>query len=214
MTEAEWLACEDIVAMARFLQDKPCDTVRRWRLFTVACYNSARPFLYDHEQNLVPVLERYADGLATIEEWYAVLREQYLHEFHSADAAEEGCGYTDEDAAEYALAEAEVLASRCPYAELDEDRRSQAEETVTQSKLLRDIFNPFPPVVHGGDWQSPTVRKLAESIYADRAFDRLPLLADALEDAGCTDADILAHCRGPGPHVRGCWVVDLLLGKQ
>jgi hypothetical protein len=47
-----------------------------------------------------------------------------------------------------------------------------------------------------------------------RALDRLPILADALEEAGCTDADILAHCRGPGPHVRGCWVVDLLLGKE
>ncbi len=55
---------------------------------------------------------------------------------------------------------------------------------------------------------------LARSIYDDRAFDRLPVLADALEDAGCTDAAILDHCRGPGPHVRGCWVVDLILGKS
>ena len=51
------------------------------------------------------------------------------------------------------------------------------------------------------------------AIYEDRAFNRLPLLADALEDAGCADAEVLAHCRGPGPHDRGCWVVDLLLGK-
>jgi hypothetical protein len=55
---------------------------------------------------------------------------------------------------------------------------------------------------------------LAQAIYDDRAFDRLPILADALEEAGCDTADILAHCRGPGPHVRGCWVVDLILGKQ
>lgn len=58
-----------------------------------------------------------------------------------------------------------------------------------------------------------TVKELAHAIYADRAFDRLPILADALEEAGRTDEAILAHCRGPGPHVRGCWVVDLLLGK-
>ena len=51
-------------------------------------------------------------------------------------------------------------------------------------------------------------------MYEDRAFDRLPLLADALEDAGCADADILVHCRNGGEHVRGCWVVDLLLGKS
>jgi hypothetical protein len=55
---------------------------------------------------------------------------------------------------------------------------------------------------------------MAEVIYADSAFDRLPVLADALEEAGCTISDILDHCRGPGPHVRGCWVVDLLLGKE
>ncbi len=62
-------------------------------------------------------------------------------------------------------------------------------------------------------WNDGTVRKLAQLIYDDRAFDRLPLLADALEDAGCTDATILSHCREPGEHVKGCWVVDLLLGK-
>ena len=56
--------------------------------------------------------------------------------------------------------------------------------------------------------------KFAQAIYDDRDFDRLPILADALEEAGCTNADILAHCRQPGEHVRGCWVVDLLLGKE
>ena len=57
------------------------------------------------------------------------------------------------------------------------------------------------------------VRALAEGIYADRAYDRMPVLADALEDAGCDYAEILSHCRGNGPHVRGCWVLDALLGK-
>ena len=63
-------------------------------------------------------------------------------------------------------------------------------------------------------WNDGAIRKMAQVIYDDRAFDRLPLLADALDDAGCTDAAILGHCRGGGEHVRGCWVVDLLLGKQ
>jgi hypothetical protein len=62
-------------------------------------------------------------------------------------------------------------------------------------------------------WNDGTVVKLARTIYDDRGFEDLPVLADALEDAGCTDEAILGHCRGPGPHVRGCWVVDLLLGK-
>jgi hypothetical protein len=55
---------------------------------------------------------------------------------------------------------------------------------------------------------------LARGIYAERAFDRLPILADALQDAGCDNADVLAHCRGRGPHVLGCWVVDRLLKKE
>lgn len=89
-------------------------------------------------------------------------------------------------------------------------------EHTAQVVLLRDLFgNPFRPVTSDPawlTWNEATVVKLAQGIYADRAFDRLPVLADALEDAGCNNADILAHCRHPGPHVRGCWVVDLLTG--
>jgi hypothetical protein len=81
--------------------------------------------------------------------------------------------------------------------------------------ILRDLFvNPFHPVSADPCWRSIHVMGLADGIYEDRDFDRLPILADALEEAGCTDAEILSHCRGPGPHVRGCWVVDLLLGKE
>ena len=81
--------------------------------------------------------------------------------------------------------------------------------------LIRDIFgNPFRPVPADPRWLTPTVVALADAIYAGRMFDRLPVLADALEEAGCDNADILTHCRGDGPHVRGCWVVDLVLGKS
>jgi len=82
------------------------------------------------------------------------------------------------------------------------------------ANLFRCIFgNPFRPVALDPAWRTEAVVGLATGIYADRAFDRLPVLADALEDAGCANADVLGHCRGPGPHARGCWVVDLLLGK-
>jgi hypothetical protein len=81
--------------------------------------------------------------------------------------------------------------------------------------LIRDIFgNPFHPVSIDPAWLTTNVVALAQAIYEDRAFDRLPILADALEDAGCSHPDVLSHCRGPGPHVRGCFTVDLLLGKQ
>jgi hypothetical protein len=88
------------------------------------------------------------------------------------------------------------------------------EESPRQIVLFRDIFgNPFRPVTPDPSWLTPTVVALADAIYADRAFDRLPILADALEEAGCDHPDVLAHCRGDGPHARGCWVVDLVLGK-
>jgi hypothetical protein len=89
------------------------------------------------------------------------------------------------------------------------------ELAVEQAEFLRCIFgNPFCSVTFDPAWRTSTAVGIADAIYADRAFDRLPILADALQDAGCEDAAILDHCRGPGPHVRGCWVVDLVLGKE
>jgi hypothetical protein len=90
-----------------------------------------------------------------------------------------------------------------------------AVERVRQCSLLRDIFgNPFRPVSVDPAWLTETVVALAEGIYHERAFDRMPILADALEDTGCDNADMLNHCRQPGEHVRGCWVVDLLTGRK
>ena len=84
--------------------------------------------------------------------------------------------------------------------------------------FLRDIFgNPFRPVTldHAWlRWNDGAAVAIAQRIYDERRFQDLPILADALEEAGCTSGDILEHCRGPGPHVRGCWVVDLVLGKE
>jgi hypothetical protein len=95
------------------------------------------------------------------------------------------------------------------------DPQAHAAEQVVQCQLIRDICgNPFHAAPVDPSWLTPAVVGLAQSIYDDRAFDRLPVLADALEEAGCHDADILGHCRQPGQHVRGCWLVDLILGKE
>jgi hypothetical protein len=92
--------------------------------------------------------------------------------------------------------------------------KAKVAERVAQASIACDIFgNPFRPVAHDLSWLTPTVVALADAIYADRAFDRMPVLADALEEAGCDHSDVLAHCRGDGPHARVCWVVDLVLGK-
>ena len=97
-------------------------------------------------------------------------------------------------------------------AALEADFRLEAEQ---QTVLARDIFgNPFRCVTVDPAWLTSTAVTLAEGIDTDRAFDRLPILADALEDAGCGDPGVLSHCRGNGPHVRGCWVVDMVLKKN
>jgi hypothetical protein len=81
--------------------------------------------------------------------------------------------------------------------------------------LVREVFgNPFRPVRAGPGWRTPAVVGLASGVYRERAFDLLPTLADALLDAGCAEPAIQAHCRRPGGHVRGCWVIDWLLGKD
>jgi hypothetical protein len=91
------------------------------------------------------------------------------------------------------------------------------EQARAHADLLRDVFNPFQTGVIDTSWlawNDGTVVKLAHTIYADRAFDGMPILADALEDAGCQDAEILGHCRQQGVHARGCWVIDALTGRS
>ena len=112
---------------------------------------------------------------------------------------------------------------RAPYSTLGVSRRlSPCHANAEVTALLRDVFgNPLRPVTVDPSWVNDTVTSLAEAAYQERvmpegALDgtRLALLADALEDAGCTEATILGHLRAPGPHVRGCWAVDLLLGNS
>jgi hypothetical protein len=89
-------------------------------------------------------------------------------------------------------------------------------EWSQQTELLRDIFgNPFRPVGIDPDWRTSTVVALARHMYESRDFSAMPILADALQDAGCENEHVLNHCRDPQQvHVRGCWVVDLVLGKD
>jgi hypothetical protein len=93
---------------------------------------------------------------------------------------------------------------------------SDVNEYSAQVVLFRDIIGPLPfrPVAFAPTLLTSLVTGLAQAIYGERAFERMPILADALEEAGCTDAEVLAHCRGSGPHVRGCWVVDLILAES
>ena len=84
-----------------------------------------------------------------------------------------------------------------------------------QIAAIRDVFgNPFREPGFSALWRTATTMALANSMYESRDFGPMPILADALEEVGCDGADVLEHCRRSEPHVRGCWVVDLLLGKE
>jgi hypothetical protein len=98
----------------------------------------------------------------------------------------------------------------------------QKREHGPRAELVREVFdNPFRPATIKPACRTPTVASLARAAYEERQLPsghlesaRLAVLADALEDAGCTEESILAHLRSPGPHVRGCWAVDLILGRD
>src|SRR5262249_12027604 len=112
--------------------------------------------------------------------------------------------------------DASVWAARLPAIQVSANGVNGDQQTFTagrraQVELFRDIFgNPFRPVALDPRWLTSTVGALAGGIYDEFAFDRLPILADALIDAGCEDEGILTHCRSGGAHARGCWLVDLL----
>jgi len=143
-------------------------------------------------------------------------RESWMY-LKAANAATLAVGETATDAAANVPNRSAVALQLERHGHIPERERAQTawrEERTPQAALLRDIFgNPFRPASLVPAWRTETVLAMARGIYEERAFDRMPILADSLQDAGCTDEDVLGHCRGPGPHARGCWVVDLILGK-
>jgi hypothetical protein len=113
---------------------------------------------------------------------------------------------------------ANAAATQADDTKVNEDERLAGvlTERRAQTMLVREIFgNPFRPVAFNAAWRTTDVMLLAKGIYEERAFDRMPILADALQDAGCENDDILNHLRdATATHVRGCWALDLVLGKE
>jgi len=204
MTEQEWLNCTDPTPMLEFLRGKASD--RKLRLFAVACSRRLWACIDALGRTAVEVAESFADGLAGPDEMRA---------------ARLACQGEGGQAAWYAAATNPAIAARNAARSAQSGVAnnallgSEAAELLAQARLIRDIFgDPFRPLSVDLSWLTFGVVKLAQTIYDDRSFDLLPVLADALEEAGCDDADLLAHCREPEPHVRGCWLLDLLLGKE
>jgi hypothetical protein len=95
------------------------------------------------------------------------------------------------------------------------DRLASGDANKIGGRIIHDLFgNPFRHVTLDPSWLTSTVLALSQQMYESRDFSPMPIIADALQDARCDNDDILAHCRGPGPHSRGCWAVDLVLGKS
>jgi hypothetical protein len=208
MTEAEWNACTDPTPMLEFLRGTASD--RKLRLFAVACCRRINGLLRWYYSGL-EVAERYADSSASEEELLTIHTELFPHPANSDVAALEAAWHTTDA---YLFDVQKASTSACDAIEWC--RSDKGAEASPQTELLRCIFGPVPFRSMNVDpsWLTSTVKQLAQAIYAERAFDRMAILADALEDAGCTNADILSHCRQPGEHCRGCWVLDLLLGKE
>ena len=214
MTEAEWLACADPQPMLEVLRGKASD--RKLRLFAVACCRRIwHLFTEEADRHAVEFAERLADHLATNEARRALLKSYTeggpygLGRFVNWASAHYAAERAFQSSA-VAIAKASQEGGSCSW----ENALRKAFRAIAPNRL--DIFGPLPfrPVILNPAWLTSTVQQLAESIYQDRAFDRMPILGDALEDAGCNQPDILGHCRGPEQHVKGCWVVDLLLGKE
>jgi hypothetical protein len=233
MNEASWLACENPGPMLVWLRGRA--SARKVRLFACACCRRVGHLTRDRRVgDALDVAERFADGRAGDGERSAVRqaaqqaaqsravtnrptaprweRRVASAVYHAAAAEAWEGAYTA-----YRLAAEAVLWKAGGYDAPQWEGVEKAERRA-QADLLREFFGPLPfravPVNPAWlAWDGGTVAKLAAAAYEGRAFDRLPILADALEEAGCADEAILSHLRGPGPHVRGCWVLDLLLGQ-
>jgi hypothetical protein len=214
MTEAEWLESTDPRPMLEFLRDKASD--RKLRLFACAYCRAVRARQHMLPGTAVAVAERYADGLASDEDLASERRGAPFPNEYS----EWVVGLSAYDGAWQAV---DWLTSARDLMRIDPDAFRHVPlplDAVVKCSvlLLRDIFgNPFRPASLDPTvlaWNGGTVPRLAQAIYHDRRFGDLPILADALDEAGCSDPSTLSHCRSGSEHVRGCWVVDLLLGRN
>jgi hypothetical protein len=217
MTEEAWLACEDPKPMLELISNKT--SPRKERLFACHCCSLVKDML-PVLRTAMEVAERFADRLTDEDElltaWKAV--DQLAIELWRTQ--------TDEGDRNTAIS-ASLTSITCDndgsniaydaYQHLLEmtDSTLRAKRQAWTTNVIRDLFgNPFRRVTFLPEWRTSTVLSLAQGIYQDRTFDRMPILADALQDAGCWDEDILNHCRAETAHTRGCWALDLCLGKS
>ena len=233
MTEEQWLSCTDPAPMLTFVGGVAAD--RPLRLFVVDCCRRLWHLFTDKPyRRAVEVAERFAERGAGVSELAAV----NVLPVRLAEWGTEGEGvgplwcagwfsntYTgaldssSSPAAPAVLAMAASMGSAQAGAELCVPwAAALGVDQAVMATVVRDVVHaPYRSVFFKSSWlawHDGVLLKTARSMYDERRFGDLPLLADALEEAGCDNRDILDHCRSGGEHVRGCWVVDLLLGKS
>jgi hypothetical protein len=209
MTEAEWLACVDPDRLLRFARRLAASSRRKHLLFNVACCRRLWPVLPHAARAYVEAVEAFAEGEGGNERLATALAEARVLEDGSpyADHAVYAALATARSNGESSRAAVSAVRLRLGDDGYDTERRAQCD-------LLRDLFRLFRVFAVDPVWLTRGTLGVARGLYLAGAFGDLPILADALEDAGCDNADILGHLRGPGPHVRGCWALDLVLGKS
>jgi hypothetical protein len=224
MTEAEWLVATDVAGMIQHLR-KTNVTERKYRLFALECVRQVRdrledersiralefaeanaekrfkglrgrPHIYSGAMLAAPVPALAPDGSHS-SNWTVALR-----------AAHAACALLDD--------QAWIAALHCSHqTEPPVEDPARAHDAQRHADWFRDIFgNPFRLATFSPEWRTSTAAAIARQIYESRDFSAMPILADALQDAGCDSEEVLGHCRGTGPHVRGCWAVDAVLDKE
>lgn len=227
MTEAEWRAATDPEVMFDALRDQATD--RKLRCFALACLPVVAAYLHDERcKQAVRVLEQFADGGASFEQFHASWEGSLgALDAITGDPSEQRWYYASLYAADsVALAlnprpadNIAAVAARCCHAlvtatESGSEQDKRTHEQNRQIALIRDIFgNPFRPASVDPSWLTSTVVILARQMYDSRDFGPMPVLADALEEAGCANADLLDACRTGDPDIDGTWVLQVLLGK-
>jgi hypothetical protein len=232
LNESKWLTCKDPTPMLVFLRDKASE--RKLRLFAVACCRRIWNLIPDKPgREAVEQAERFADGVVGRQQLAKVRRTCSQRSYINRPLFERDNAWCAMIAVLGSVSnnvmelEVSAMAGAMAYAGFSlidapdrsttypaERQKLRAEEHRYQASLLREIFgNPFRSVTLGPAGLTPAIKSLADAIYLERAFERMPVLGDALEEAGWNSVEVLAHCREPGEHVRGCWLVDALLGK-
>lgn len=190
-------------------------SARKLRLFLCACCRHMWPRIAQEvHRRSVEIGELFADGLVTDEVRKATheLADQTIGAGHSCCVP---CS-SEQVSVKTVRSDAKNAAGpQVKQGSLEKDIAFTRHNQVHNALLLRDVFGDiFRPVAFFPEWRTGTAVSLAHTMYESRDHSPMPILADALQDAGCEDEDVLNHCRGSGPHVRGCWVVDAVLAKE